>query len=75
MARATRSGRGLHNIPAEVTSFVGRRRELAEIKRLLSTTRLLTLTGSGDVGKTRLALRTAIDLQRRVGAASVPRDR
>lgn len=62
--RATRSGRGLHNIPAEVTSFVGRRRELAEIKRLLSTTRLLTLTGPGGVGKTRLALRTAVDLQR-----------
>ena len=62
--RTTRSGRGLHNVPADVTSFVGRRRELAEIKRLLATTRLLTLTGPGGVGKTRLALRTAVDLQR-----------
>ncbi len=62
--RGTRSGGGLHNIPAEVTSFVGRRRELAEIRRLLSTTRLLTLTGPGGVGKTRLALRTAVGLQR-----------
>ena len=62
--RTTNPGRGLHHVPAEVTSFVGRRRELAEIKRLLATTRLLTLTGSGGVGKTRLALRTAVDVQR-----------
>ena len=52
------------NLPAELTSFVGRRRELAEIKRLLTTTRLLTLTGSGGVGKTRLAVRAAEDLAR-----------
>jgi non-specific serine/threonine protein kinase len=52
------------NLPAELTSFVGRRRELAEIKRLLTTTRLLTLTGSGGVGKTRLAARAAADLAR-----------
>lgn len=38
----------------EVTPFVGRRRKLAEIKRLLSTSRLVTLTGIGGVGKTRL---------------------
>jgi len=62
--RTTHAGRGLHHVPAEVTSFVGRRRELAEIKRLLSTTRLLTLTGAGGVGKTRLATRTAADVQR-----------
>ena len=62
--RTIRSGRGMHNVPADVTSFVGRRRELAEIKRLLATTRLLTLTGPGGVGKTRLALRTAADVQR-----------
>ena len=48
----------------ELTSFVGRRRELAEIKRLLTTTRLLTLTGSGGVGKTRLALRAAAEMAR-----------
>ena len=41
----------------EGTSFVGRRQELREVKRLLTTTRLLTLTGSGGAGKTRLPLR------------------
>jgi non-specific serine/threonine protein kinase len=54
----------LGNLPAEVSSFVGRRRELSEVRRLLSTTRLLTLTGVGGVGKTRLALRAAASLQR-----------
>ena len=38
-------------MPAELTSFVGRRQELREVKRLLTTTRLLTLTGSGGAGK------------------------
>jgi len=41
------------NLPAEVTSFVGRRQELREVKRLLTTTQLLTLTGSGGAGKTK----------------------
>ncbi|WP_345352512.1 ATP-binding protein [Rhodococcus olei] len=44
-----------HNIPADVTSFVGRNRELREIRVLLPQTRLLTLTGIGGVGKSRLA--------------------
>jgi predicted ATPase/DNA-binding CsgD family transcriptional regulator len=52
------------NIPAEVTSFVGRRREIAETKRLLSQTRLVTLTGVGGGGKTRVALRAAHELRR-----------
>jgi predicted ATPase/DNA-binding NarL/FixJ family response regulator len=43
------------NLPAEVTSFVGRHGELAAAKRLLSTTRVLTLLGPGGVGKTRLS--------------------
>jgi predicted ATPase len=47
------------NLPLQLTSFIGREREIAEIKRLLSTTRLLTLTGSGGAGKTRLALQVA----------------
>ncbi|MGD2159016.1 MAG: LuxR C-terminal-related transcriptional regulator [Anaerolineales bacterium] len=47
------------NLPAEPTLFVGRRDELAEIKRLLGATRLLTLTGPGGMGKTRLALKAA----------------
>ena len=51
--------RHLSNLPAGLTSFVGRRQELREVKRLLTTTRLLTLTGSGGVGKTKLALRAA----------------
>jgi len=56
--------RYLSNLPAEVTSFVGRRQELREVKRLLSTTRLLTLTGSGGAGKTKLALRAAAEMSR-----------
>ena len=58
------SGSRPGNLPAELTSFVGRRRELAELKRLLSTARLLTLTGAGGAGKTRLALRAAAELAR-----------
>jgi predicted ATPase/DNA-binding NarL/FixJ family response regulator len=50
--------------PAEVTSFVGRRREMADVKCLLSRSRLVTLTGVGGVGKTRLAYRVATDLRR-----------
>jgi predicted ATPase/DNA-binding CsgD family transcriptional regulator len=52
------------NLPAELTSFVGRRGELAEVKRLLAGSRLVTLTGIGGVGKTRLALRAAVGLRR-----------
>lgn len=52
------------NLPVESTSFIGRRQELSEVKRLLTTTRLLTLTGSGGAGKTRLALRAAAEMAR-----------
>lgn len=52
------------NLPAEVTSFVGRRRELGEIRKQLTATRLVSLVGPGGVGKTRLALRAAGDLAR-----------
>ncbi len=52
------------NLPAELTSFVGRRGELAEVKRLLAESRLVTLAGIGGVGKTRLALRAAAELRR-----------
>jgi predicted ATPase/DNA-binding SARP family transcriptional activator len=48
-----------HNLPAPVSSFVGRETELADIDRLLSTRRFLTLSGVGGVGKTRLALEAA----------------
>ncbi|WP_037885638.1 winged helix-turn-helix domain-containing protein [Streptomyces sp. NRRL S-646] len=47
------------NLPAAITSFVGRRQETAEIRRLLGMRRLVTLTGMGGVGKTRLALEVA----------------
>lgn len=50
---------GRHTIPAEVASFVGRDVEIAKLQDLLRQTRLLTLTGPGGVGKTRLALRLA----------------
>ena len=50
---------GRHNLPASSTSFVGREREIAEVRRLLSMTRLLTLTGAGGSGKTRLAVEAA----------------
>ena len=51
-----------HNLPAQRSSFVGRERETLEVKRELATTRLLTLTGAGGSGKTRLALEVARDL-------------
>ncbi len=55
------------NLPAELTSFVGRRDEVAEVRRLLTESRLVTLTGVGGVGKTRLALRAAAGLARAFG--------
>jgi predicted ATPase len=54
----------LDNLPEQLTSFVGRRREIEEVANLIASNRLLTLTGSGGSGKTRLALRVAGDLRR-----------
>jgi non-specific serine/threonine protein kinase len=54
----------LGNLPIDVTSFVGRRRELSAARRLLGDARLLTLAGAGGVGKTRLALRLAAEVRR-----------
>jgi predicted ATPase/class 3 adenylate cyclase len=50
-----------NNLPGQLTSFVGRSRELAEVRALLRTTRLLTLTGTGGLGKTRLSLQVAAE--------------
>src|SRR5262249_21662651 len=50
--------RPLHNLPVPLTSFIGREEELATLPRLLQSARLLTLTGVGGSGKTRLAIET-----------------
>jgi predicted ATPase/DNA-binding NarL/FixJ family response regulator len=52
------------NLPAEASSFIGRRRELAELRQELSAARLVSLVGPGGVGKTRLAIRVAAGLAR-----------
>lgn len=59
-----RAGNAAAALPAELTSFVGRRLERTEIRRALSQSRLVTLTGFGGVGKTRLAQRVAADTRR-----------
>jgi predicted ATPase/class 3 adenylate cyclase len=51
-----------NNLPAQLTSFVGRETELSELKTLLSSQRLVTLTGPGGTGKTRLALKLAAEV-------------
>ena len=51
-----------NNLPLQLTSFVGREREMAEVRRLLDECRLLTLTGTGGTGKTRLALQVAAEM-------------
>jgi len=51
-----------NNLPQQMTSFVGRERELAEVRTLLRKTRLLTLLGVGGLGKTRLSLQVAADV-------------
>lgn len=51
------------NLPQALTSFIGREKEIAEIRHWLTSTRLLTLTGAGGCGKTRLALQVAGTLQ------------
>jgi predicted ATPase/DNA-binding winged helix-turn-helix (wHTH) protein/Tfp pilus assembly protein PilF len=54
-----------HNLPHALTSFVGREKELTQLEQLMDSTRLLTLTGAGGCGKTRLALELAGRLQER----------
>src|SRR4051794_19666210 len=65
MSPAATAARGpAGNLPAELTSFVGRRHEVAVVRRLLATARLVTLAGPGGVGKTRLAYRVSGELRR-----------
>jgi DNA-binding SARP family transcriptional activator len=66
----TPTGIGLHNLPAPRSSFVGREQEMLELKRALAMTRLLTLTGVGGSGKTRLGLEVARDLP---SSTNIPR--
>src|SRR5579871_2609366 len=54
------------NLPAEPNSFIGRERDLAELAKLLSEVRALTLSGTGGIGKTRLAVQLAREV---IGAA------
>ena len=51
-----------HNLPIHLSTFIGREREIEKVKQLLSTSRLVTITGAGGSGKTRLALQVAADL-------------
>ena len=61
-AHAVRGAKG--NLPLELTSFVGRRTEASDVKQMLSASHLVTLTGVGGVGKTRLARRVGESVQR-----------
>jgi predicted ATPase/DNA-binding CsgD family transcriptional regulator len=58
------AGAEVGNLSSGLSSFIGRRRELSDVRRLLSEARLVTLTGVGGTGKTRLALRVATDVRR-----------
>ncbi len=51
-----------NNLPIQLTSFIGRKEDMLEVKRLLATARVVTLLGSGGAGKTRLALQVAADV-------------
>ncbi len=60
---ATQRSKHPHALPLQLTSFVGREEEIARARELLHTTRLLTLTGAGGSGKTRMAIAIAEDVQ------------
>lgn len=54
-----RASRSKHNLPYQLTSFVGREQEIAQLQELVTAHRLVTLTGAGGAGKTRLAIEVA----------------
>jgi predicted ATPase/DNA-binding winged helix-turn-helix (wHTH) protein len=56
---ANRALRSKHNLPYQLTSFVGRKQEIAQLEELVAANRLVTLTGAGGAGKTRLAIQVA----------------
>src|SRR5207237_4496836 len=56
---ANRASRSKHNLPYSLTSFVGREQEIAQLEELVTANRLVTLTGAGGAGKTRLAIEVA----------------
>src|SRR4051794_9081933 len=64
MSEAISLMQGPADLPLEVTTFVGRRADRRRIRDLMSESRLVTLTGFGGIGKTRLALRMATELRR-----------
>jgi predicted ATPase/DNA-binding SARP family transcriptional activator len=71
-ARPATTARRRSNLPAQLTSFVGRADELSRVAGLLETSRLITLTGPGGAGKTRLAVETAAELAVPDGVWFVP---
>ena len=60
--RSMSSPKLVHNLPTQVSSFIGRDVELAEVSQLVRDSRMVTLTGAGGAGKTRLALQVAVGL-------------
>ena len=56
---ANRASRPKHNLPYQLTSFIGREQEIAQLEELVTANRLVTLTGAGGAGKTRLAIEVA----------------
>src|SRR3954464_8026756 len=64
MAQRLQPGPRRGGLPAETTSFLDRVSQLADIRQRLSSARLVTLTGIGGTGKTRLAIRAAADVEK-----------
>lgn len=62
-----RSTRPVGNLPSPASRFIGRQRELAEVRRPLEASRLLTLTGPGGVGRTRPAVQAAAASRQALG--------
>src|SRR5882724_11900058 len=56
---ANRASRSKHNLPYQLTSFIGREQEISQLEELVAANRLVTLTGAGGAGKTRLAIEVA----------------